>query len=57
MEQVARLPMSDQEAFANFILDELAFRNAVQEGIKAADRGETVPLEEVKKMIPKWASK
>jgi predicted transcriptional regulator len=57
IDQVAKLATSEQEDFANFILDELAFRSAVQEGIRAADASQTVPLEEVKKMIPKWASK
>jgi hypothetical protein len=30
---------------------------AVDRGIKAADGEHTVPLEEVRKMIPKWISK
>ncbi len=30
---------------------------AVDRGIKAADEGRTVPLEEVREMIPKWISK
>jgi predicted transcriptional regulator len=51
------LPNAEQDVFASFIIDELAFRKAVHEGIRAADAGETVPLEEVKKMIPKWVSK
>jgi len=55
--EAAKLSSKEQEVFADFILDELAFRAAVREGIEAADRGEVVPLEEVKKMIPKWASK
>lgn len=56
-EQAAKLPTQDQDVFANFLLEELAFRVAVQEGIEAADRGEVVPLEDVKKMVPQWASK
>jgi len=56
-QEASKLPNTEQEIFADFILDELAFRAAVREGIEAADRGEAVPLEEVKKMIPKWASK
>jgi predicted transcriptional regulator len=56
-EQAAKLPVQDQDAFASFLLEELSFRAAVQEGIQAADRGELVPLEDVKKMIPTWASK
>jgi|GEM_PF-5474531 len=55
--EAAKLPSQEQDTFAGFILDELAFRAAVCEGIEAADRGDVVPLEEVKKMIPKWASK
>lgn len=30
---------------------------AIDRGIKAADEGRTIPLEEVRKMIPKWISK
>ena len=56
-QEASKLPGEEQEVFAGFILDELAFRTAVREGIEAADRGEVVPLEAVKKMIPKWASK
>ena len=56
-QEASKLPGEEQEMFADFILDELAFRAAVREGIEAADRGEVVPLEDVKKMIPKWASK
>ncbi len=55
--EAAKLPGREQEIFADFILDELAFRSAVREGIEAADRGEVVPLQKVKEMIPKWASK
>ena len=55
--EAAKLPSTEQEIFADFILDELAFRAAVHEGIEVADRGDVVPLEEVRKMIPKWASK
>jgi predicted transcriptional regulator len=55
-EEAAKLPGEEQEVFAGFIMEELAFRTAVREGIEAADRGEVVPLEEVKKLIPKWAS-
>jgi predicted transcriptional regulator len=56
-QEAAKLPGTEQETFANFILDELAFRAAVREGIAAADRGDVVPLEEVEKMIPQWVSK
>jgi predicted transcriptional regulator len=30
---------------------------ALDRGIQAADAGDTVPLDEVRKMIPKWISK
>lgn len=30
---------------------------AIEKGIQAADDGQTVPLDEVRKMIPKWISK
>lgn len=30
---------------------------AIDRGIKAADEGRTVPLDEVRKMIPRWISK
>jgi len=56
-QEASKLPGEEQESFADFIMEGLAFRAAVREGIDAADRGEVVPLEEVKKMIPKWASK
>ncbi len=56
-QEASKLPGEEQEIFAGFILDELEFRAAVREGIEAADRGEVTPLEDVKKMIPAWASK
>lgn len=30
---------------------------AIDHGIKDADEGRTVPLEEIRKMIPEWISK
>jgi predicted transcriptional regulator len=56
-QEASKLPGEEQEIFAGFILDELEFCAAVREGIEAADRGEVAPLEDVKKMIPAWASK
>lgn len=56
-EEAARLSGEAPEVFANFILEELAFRTAVRGGIDAADQGRVKPLEDVKAMIPKWASK
>jgi predicted transcriptional regulator len=56
-QEAAKMPGEEQEIFASFLLDELAFRAAVREGIAAADRGEVTPLDDVKKLIPKWAAK
>ena len=39
------------------IVDKIAFLAAVKKGIEAADRGDVVPLDEVRKMVPKLASK
>jgi predicted transcriptional regulator len=36
---------------------ELEFRRAVEQGLAELDRGEGIPIEDVKKMIPKWARK
>jgi len=36
---------------------ELEFRNAVQEGLDSLDRGERVPLDEARKLLPQWVSK
>jgi predicted transcriptional regulator len=55
--EAAKLSSEEQDAFAHFLIEELQFCAAVREGIEAADRGEVVPLEDVKKMIPQWASK
>jgi predicted transcriptional regulator len=52
-DKAAKLPEREQEAFAQFLLEKLEFVAAVQEGVDAADRGEVVPVEEVRKMIPK----
>jgi predicted transcriptional regulator len=53
-DKAAELPEREQEAFAHFLLEKLEFVAAVQEGVDAANRGEVVPIEEVRKMIPKW---
>jgi predicted transcriptional regulator len=47
-EEASKLSEEEQDVFAEFILDELAFRAAVREGIEAADRGEVVTIEQVK---------
>jgi predicted transcriptional regulator len=36
---------------------ELELRSAIVEGIEALDRGESLPIEEVEKMLPQWISK
>jgi predicted transcriptional regulator len=56
-EKAAELPEAEQDAFAQFLLEELEFVAAIQEGANAADRGETVPVDKVREMIPEWVSK
>jgi predicted transcriptional regulator len=46
--------MSDMED--DFEVDEETLA-AIDRGIKAADEGRVVPLEEVRKMIPEWIQK
>ena len=36
---------------------ELEFRQAVEEGLASLDRGEGIPIEEVKSKIAAWAGK
>jgi predicted transcriptional regulator len=36
---------------------ELEFRQAVEQGLASLDRGECVPLAQVRKQIPQWVSK
>ena len=36
---------------------ELEFRQAVADGLASLDRGERIPLEEARKLIPQWISK
>jgi predicted transcriptional regulator len=55
-EKAAELPPSEQDAFAQFLLDELEFVSAVEAGIDAADHGEVHSVEEVRKMVPGWIS-
>jgi predicted transcriptional regulator len=38
-------------------IDELEFRQAVQQGLDELDRGQGVPIEEVKAKIAQWAGK
>jgi predicted transcriptional regulator len=56
-DEAAKLSSQEQDAFAQFVLEELAFRAAVREGIDAADRGEFVPMEEVKRLMAQWTSR
>ncbi len=39
------------------IAREIEFVAGVRKGFDQLDRGEGVPLEEVRKMLPKWAAK
>jgi predicted transcriptional regulator len=50
-DKAAELPERDQEAFAQFLLEKLEFMAAVQEGVDAAERGEVVPVDEVRRMF------
>jgi predicted transcriptional regulator len=50
-EKAPELPESEQEAFGRFLLDELEFISAVQQGAHAADEGKVIPVEDVGKMI------
>lgn len=55
-EKAASMPESQQEAFAQFLLEELEFLTAVDEGIRAVDQGEIVGIEEMRKRVAQWAS-
>ena len=45
------------EATLNDAIHELEFRQAVQQGLDELDRGEGVPIAEVKARIAEWAGK
>jgi predicted transcriptional regulator len=45
------------DATLNDAIDELEFRQAVQQGLDELDRGEGIPIEEVKAKIAEWAGK
>lgn len=45
------------DATINDAIDELEFRQAVQQGLDELDRGEGLPIEEVKAKIAQWAGK
>ena len=36
---------------------ELEFRQAIEQGLAELDRGEGIPIEDMKKMVPQWAHK
>ena len=52
LEVAEKLP---PDATLNDAIYELEFRQAVQQGLDELDRGEGVPIEEVKAKIPQWA--
>jgi predicted transcriptional regulator len=54
MEVAEKLP---SDATIGDAIYELEFRQAVEDGLASLDRGERVPLEEVRKRIPEWISK
>jgi predicted transcriptional regulator len=54
MDLVGRLP---EDISLLEIAREIEFMAGVREGFAELDRGEGVPLEEVKKQLPKWTSK
>jgi len=45
------------EATLDDVIHELEFRQAVQQGLDELDRGEGVPIEEVKARIAEWAGR
>jgi predicted transcriptional regulator len=53
--QTELLPEKEQERLANILLEE-AKRAAVQEAIKAADEGRTVPHDKVKEYLQSWGT-
>jgi predicted transcriptional regulator len=55
-EKASALPEQQQDAFGRFLLEELQFMAAIDVGIAAADRGEVMDADEVRRMIPKWVS-
>ena len=55
--QAATLPEVRQKAFASFLMEELEFLAALDAGERAADRGASKSVDEVRNMIPKWVSK
>ena len=54
LEVAAKLP---PDATLLDAISELEFRQAVEQGLAELDRGEGVPIEEVKSKIAEWAGK
>jgi hypothetical protein len=54
LEVAEKLP---SDATLNDAIYELEFRQAVQQGLDELDRGEGMPIEEVKARIAQWAGK
>jgi hypothetical protein len=54
LEIANRLPPDATLADAAY---EIEFRQAVEDGFASLDRGEGVPIDEVRKMIPQWIGK
>ena len=45
------------DASLNDAVYEIEFRQAVEQGLAELDRGEGIPVAQVKKLIPQWAGK
>ncbi len=54
LEVAAKLP---PDVTLNDAIHELEFRQAVQQGLDELDRGEGVPIEEIRAKIAEWAGK
>lgn len=54
LEVAAKLP---PDATLVDAISELEFRQAVEQGLAELDRGEGIPIEEVKAKIAEWAGK
>ena len=54
MEVAQKLPADATLADAIY---ELEFRQAVEQGLASLDRGERIPLEEARRLIPEWIAK
>lgn len=54
LEVAEKLP---PEATLNDAIYELEFRQAVQQGLDELDRGEGIPIEQIKAQIASWAGK